>query len=64
MQKGKRDLAEAFFIEPSTGRKYSIDESPYVNVEAIFNHKNYYINMEVDRPIQEIEFDVENDNSG
>lgn len=64
MQKGKRDLGEAFFIEPSTGRKYSIEESPYYTVEAIFNHKNYYINMEVERPIQEIEFDIENDNSG
>lgn len=64
MQKGKRDLSEAFFIEPSTGRKYSIEECPYYTVEAIFNHKNYYINMEVERPIQEIEFDIENDNSG
>jgi len=51
MQKGKRDLGEAFFIEPSTGRKYSIEECPYYTVEAIFNHKNYYINMEVERPI-------------
>jgi len=51
MQKGKRDLGEAFFIEPSTGRKYTLEDSPYFTVEAIFNHKNYYINMEVDRPI-------------
>ena len=51
MQKGKRVLGEAFFIEPSTGRKYTLEDSPYFTVEAIFNHKNYYINMEVDRPI-------------
>jgi len=64
MQKGKRDLQESFFIEPSTGRRYNIEDAPYFTVETIFNHKNYWINMEVERPIREINFDFENDNTG
>ena len=64
MQKGKRDLQESFFIEPSTGRKYTIDQCEYFTIETIFNHKNYWINMETERPIREINFDFENDNTG
>jgi len=29
LKEGDRGLTESFFIEPTTGRKYSIAESPY-----------------------------------
>ena len=64
INKGGRQIEESFFIEPSTGRRYNISDSPYYTVEAIFNHKNYWINMDCTRPIAEVSFDFENDNTG
>ena len=61
MQKGNRMLSETFFIEPTTGRKYSIQDAPYYTVEAVFNHKNFWINLDPNRPIEEINFDVQED---
>lgn len=50
VDKGPRDLSDSFFIEPSTGRHYFISKdnksTPYFGIEAIFNHKNYWINMD------------------
>ena len=64
LQKAKRELSESFFIEPSTGRKYNVEEAPYFTIEAIFNNKNYWINMDPSRPIDEINLEFENDNTG
>ena len=64
LQKPKRDLTESFFIEPSTGRKYSVEDAPYFTIEAIFNNKNYWINMEQSRPLDEINLEFENDTTG
>ena len=57
-------LPETFFIEPTTGRKYSIQDAPYYSVEAVFNHKNFWINLDPNRPIEEISFDIQEDQSG
>ena len=62
--KAKRDLLTSFFVEPSTGRSYAVDESPYFNIEAIFNNKNYWINMDPAKEISEINLDFENDTNG
>jgi len=43
---GKRDVQEHFFVEPSTGRIYNIDGSPYLGIESIWNNKNYWGNMQ------------------
>ena len=44
---GKRQVAEAFFIEPSTGKIYSTDSLHFLGIESVFNHKNYWVNMQV-----------------
>ncbi|KAJ3026471.1 UNVERIFIED_CONTAM: hypothetical protein HDU68_005603 [Siphonaria sp. JEL0065] len=44
---GKREIAEAFFIEPSTGRIYSTDNENYLGVESVFSSTNYWVNMQV-----------------
>ncbi|ETV99093.1 hypothetical protein, variant [Aphanomyces invadans] len=46
---GRRDVTEHVYLEPSTGRKYSVRESPYVRIEAVWNHQNYWVNMQVSR---------------
>jgi len=54
IQKGPRELSESFFVEPTTSRKYNTDDSPYFTIEAVFNHKNYWINMDSSRDVEEI----------
>ncbi|XP_077299745.1 coiled-coil domain-containing protein lost boys isoform X2 [Arctopsyche grandis] len=34
-----------FYIEPSSGFKYDIAHSEYLNVESVYNHENYYVNL-------------------
>jgi hypothetical protein len=41
---GKRDLKEHVFIEPTTGRIYPVSSCPYIGIEAVWNHANYWVN--------------------
>mmetsp|Transcript_46212 Transcript_46212/g.88190 ORF Transcript_46212/g.88190 Transcript_46212/m.88190 type:complete len:1493 (-) Transcript_46212:386-4864(-) len=43
---GQREIPENFFVEPSTGRCYPCGESPYEGVEFIWNHTNFWVNMQ------------------
>ncbi|RHZ42305.1 hypothetical protein DYB26_016467, partial [Aphanomyces astaci] len=43
---GRRDVTEHVFLEPSTGRKYPVRASPYLRIEAVWNHQNYWVNMQ------------------
>ncbi len=47
---GKRDITEAMFIEPSTGRKYPLNDSPYKGVEMLWNHRNFWVCMQQPQP--------------
>jgi hypothetical protein len=64
VQKGDRLLSETFFIEPTTGRKYTVKDAPYHSIEAIFNHKNFWINLDPSRTIDEINLDFMDDATG
>lgn len=44
---GKREVAEAFFIEPSTGKVFSTDNKNILGIESVFNFANYWVNMQV-----------------
>jgi hypothetical protein len=53
---GKRDVASTLFVEASTGAILDVaaaaaaaaggDGVPYQSLEVLFNHKNYYVNMQ------------------
>ena len=43
---GKREVPESFFIEPLTGMSHSINDDRYHGIESIWNHKNYWVNMQ------------------
>nr|CCA24118.1 conserved hypothetical protein [Albugo laibachii Nc14] len=45
---GKRDVEKHFFIEPSIGRSYPIENAPYYTIESIWNDKNYWVNMQME----------------
>jgi hypothetical protein len=55
---GAREVKESFFIEPTTARFYKLDNAPYYSIEAIFNHQNFWVNLDPSRAVDTI--DVEN----
>jgi len=36
---GKRGVSKMSFVEPTTGRMYRVEESPYLGLESCFNGK-------------------------
>jgi hypothetical protein len=62
--KGDREMPQSIFIEPTTGRVYELDQSPYFAIEAIFNHQNFWINMDPKREIDMINLDFREDSTG
>ncbi|KAM9856048.1 dynein regulatory complex subunit 7 [Aulostomus maculatus] len=43
---GSREIQENFFIDPLTGRSYSTTDKNFLGVESVWNHLNYYVNMQ------------------
>lgn len=37
---------KAFFIEPSTGFQHELTDPNYLGIESIWNHQNYYVNLQ------------------
>ncbi|KAF1778920.1 hypothetical protein GQ600_8826 [Phytophthora cactorum] len=56
---GKREVSEHFYLEPSTGRSYSLKDSPYTCIESVWNHENYWVNMQ-QQPVHLTLFDLSN----
>lgn len=47
---------QPFFIEPSTGAHFSVDDPNYFSIESVWNESNYYVSLNVN--IDYIEFHV------
>ncbi|XP_003792627.1 dynein regulatory complex subunit 7 isoform X1 [Otolemur garnettii] len=43
---GKREVPETFFIDPLTAHSYSPQDEHFLGIESLWNHKNYWINMQ------------------
>jgi hypothetical protein len=54
VRSGKRDIKEHIFIEPSTGRAYTVKNSPYLAIESIWNHNNFWINAKLESKVGEV----------
>ncbi|EGR28306.1 hypothetical protein IMG5_178860 [Ichthyophthirius multifiliis] len=54
---GKRGVKKNIFVEPSTGRVYDPLESPYESVDCVFNNKNFWINMQQNLNVKNLNFD-------
>lgn len=39
-------ITDSYFIEPSTGKQIDISDKNYIGIEAIWNHKNYWVNLQ------------------
>ncbi|KAH9279269.1 Dynein regulatory complex subunit 7 [Echinococcus granulosus] len=58
---GSRDVHEAFFIEPFTGESVALDTDMYLGIESVWNHNNYWVNMQdCTNGIQEMRYDLNN----
>ncbi len=60
LMKGKREVKESVFIEPSTGRIYPFSFNPYQSVDAVFNNRNFWINMKPGLEVKDVNFDEMN----
>uniref|UniRef100_G1MFE1 Dynein regulatory complex subunit 7 n=1 Tax=Ailuropoda melanoleuca TaxID=9646 RepID=G1MFE1_AILME len=43
---GKREVPENFYIDPFTARSYSTQDDHFLGIESLWNHKNYWVNMQ------------------
>lgn len=44
---GKREVSADIFVEPTTGKVFPTSASPYYRIESVFNHRNFWVNMQV-----------------
>lgn len=51
---GRREIKEHIFIEASTGRVYTVKNSPYLAIESIWNHRNFWVNTKLDMKVHEV----------
>ena len=58
----KRDVQSTVYVEPTTGRAFSPEAAPYRGVEAVWNAKNYWVNMQRDVPVGSLNYDLSNAN--
>ncbi len=58
-----RDLPDTVFVDPPSGRHWSIDDSsiPFHSVSQIFNNKNAWINLNQNLAIHNIDFEAFDD---
>lgn len=39
-------MPESFFIDSLTARSYSTQDDHFLGIESLWNHKNYWVNMQ------------------
>lgn len=44
--KDQHTTSEPYFIEPSTSERRDISNENYIGIEAIWNHKNFWVNLQ------------------
>ena len=45
-------VAEDMYLEPTTGRIYSVARCPYLKIDLIWNHRNLWVNMQAPAGMQ------------
>lgn len=53
-----RGISEPVFIEPSTGLLVGVSDPRYRAVDAVFNHRNYFVNMRPEEDVASLLFDL------
>jgi hypothetical protein len=58
IRRGMRHTDDTIFIEPTTGRPYSPQDSPYQRIEGIFNHENFWVNLYPNREVKKVSLEL------
>ncbi|XP_006641383.1 dynein regulatory complex subunit 7 [Lepisosteus oculatus] len=43
---GRREVPENFFIDPLGGKSFSTTDERFLGIESLWNHQNYWVNMQ------------------
>ncbi|XP_071973018.1 dynein regulatory complex subunit 7 isoform X2 [Engystomops pustulosus] len=43
---GKREVPDSFFIDALTGKAYETKDQHFLGIESLWNHENYWVNMQ------------------
>lgn len=43
---GQQDVDQPYFLEPFSGTRRAIKDPNFLGIEAVFNHKNYWVNIQ------------------
>ncbi|CAG9820881.1 unnamed protein product [Phaedon cochleariae] len=61
LRAGERKVETSLFIEPSTGFFYPLDTDSYCGIESVWNHLNYWVNMQdSSKGIGNFDYDLSN----
>lgn len=55
---GKRQLGQILCVEPTTGTRYTVANSPYLSVEGMFNASNFWVCMQNGMPSHSISYNI------
>ncbi|KAK6479943.1 dynein regulatory complex subunit 7 [Huso huso] len=56
---GRREVPENFYIDPLSGRSFGTKDESFLGIESIWNHQNYWVNMQNCRyGCKELTFDL------
>lgn len=39
-------IENPYFVEPSTGERWELSDDNFIGIEALWNHKNYWVNLQ------------------
>jgi hypothetical protein len=59
VRRGSREVSEDVFVEPVTGRVYSAQDSPFLRIDLLWNHRNLWVNMQ-QIPVNDLSLELMN----
>ncbi|KAH0576201.1 hypothetical protein SS50377_21762 [Spironucleus salmonicida] len=55
-----QNVKNGCFIDPASGRIFNVKNSLFKGIEAIFNDKNYFVNLQIEKNLQDVTYDFMN----
>uniref|UniRef100_A0A8D8Y671 Dynein regulatory complex subunit 7 n=1 Tax=Cacopsylla melanoneura TaxID=428564 RepID=A0A8D8Y671_9HEMI len=55
-----RTKEEEFFVEPITGRRCKVNDEQYLGIESVWNHENYWVNLQSTNTRPALDFTLTN----
>lgn len=62
IMKGRRDVQQDIFVEPTTATVYPVHQAPYVGIESVWNETNYWVNVQSAK-MEDMKYDLNQNSS-